>query len=537
MPENLNKTSWLTAGVQPAVVAFVTLLGFAALRRISILVKAARTTDYFPNLYTPFNPFSLPGGLLTTSSWNDGRDWHWVRRFQTYRQSETVNLVPIFFGKPVLWSSNIEIGRQVAAGGHRSSFVKPLESTKTLLSWGMNLLSADGPMWRKHRRVAGPAFGPELYKLVWKKTLEIYREMTEAEGWKGKNFIDVPTIQKTITAKLAFLLISTCGFGFPSTWETPPQAADGGISIQRALKIVAESTIIDTAVPKWLWYLPIPRLREARLARARLREFMKEQVAERKASVAAGDKRADAFTLMVKANQDESSKYQLDDQELIGNIFLFLFAGHETTANSFAVTLGYMAIHEEIQNEVLEQIMSVLGPDRDPEYDDYLKLDKVLAIFYEATRMIPAGHVLPRAAAEDTVLTVQNPVGEEGTKTVAIPKGTPIIVDMVGVQYNPRYFEDPEKYKPSRWHGLPADSEQFTGFSVGPRACLGRKFATVEATCFLALLLRDWQVLPPALERGETKEAWGARVLNDVRVTIAMTAADFPIKFARRRPV
>ena len=46
---------------------------------------------------------------------------------------------------------------------------------------------------------------------------------------------------------------------------------------------------------------------------------MHEQVVERKAEVAAeagGDDRADAFTLLVKSNQDESSKYQLDDQEL-----------------------------------------------------------------------------------------------------------------------------------------------------------------------------------------------------------------------------
>jgi hypothetical protein len=44
---------------------------------------------------------------------------------------------------------------------------------------------------------------------------------------------------------------------------------------------------------------------------------MQKQVAERKAEVAAGNTRADAFTMLVKANQDESSKYQLDDQELV----------------------------------------------------------------------------------------------------------------------------------------------------------------------------------------------------------------------------
>ncbi|KAF7344593.1 hypothetical protein MSAN_01941400 [Mycena sanguinolenta] len=335
--------------------------------------------------------------------------------------------------------------------------------------------------------------------------------MVEVEGWKNQNVVEIPVIQK-ITAKLAFLLISTCGFGFPSTWEDSPQTADGSMPIQEALKIVAETSSLFLFFPKWLRFLPIPRMKEGRLARDRIRVFMQDQVTERKGMVAAGDKRADMFTIMVKSNQDESSKYQLDDSELIGNVFVMLFAGHETTANSLA-------------------IMSVLGPTRDPEYEDYLKLDKVLAIFYEA-----AGHILFRGAAEDTVLTVQNPVGEEGTKTVPVAKDTTIIIDMVGVQYNPRYFEDPEEFKPSRWYGLPADSEQYTAFSVGPRACLGRRFATVEGTCFLAMLLRDWQVLP-VLRDGETKEAWRARVLNDVRVTITMKVGDFPIKLARRKPL
>ncbi|KAJ7359260.1 cytochrome P450 [Mycena albidolilacea] len=398
---------------------------------------------------------------------------------------------------------------------------------------GMNIITAQGAMWRKHRRIVRPAFGTDLYKLVWNKTLEIYRDMLQVEEWKDKNFVDVPAVQQ-ITHKLAFLLISTCGFGFASTWDTPPRATDGGMPIQEALKIVAENSNL-TAVPKWLWYLPITRLRIARFARDRLRTFMHEQLIERKAMVAAGDIRADAFSIMVKANQDEST-YKLDDEEVIGNTFIFLFTGHETTASSLAATVGYMAIHDDIQEEVVEQIMSVLGADRDPDYSDYLKLDKVLAIFYEATRMTPPGHALIRQATEDTVLTVQNPMGEEGSKNIPIPKGTEITLDMVGVQYNPRYFEDPKTYRPSRWYGLPADSEQFSAFSVGPRACLGRKFATVEATCFLALLLRDWQVLP-VLRAGETKEAWGARVMNDTHIAITLTVADFPVKLVRRRPV
>jgi hypothetical protein len=52
---------------------------------------------------------------------------------------------------------------------------------------------------------------PLRYKLVWNKTLEVYRDMLKIEEWKDKNVVDVPAIQR-ITHKVI------SGFGFPSTW-------------------------------------------------------------------------------------------------------------------------------------------------------------------------------------------------------------------------------------------------------------------------------------------------------------------------------
>ncbi|KAJ7266970.1 cytochrome P450 [Mycena haematopus] len=205
----------------------------------------------------------------------------------------------------------------------------------------MNLAASDGLVWRKHRRVVGPAFGPDLYKLVWKKTAETYRDILEMEGWKDKEVVDIPVMQK-ITFKLAFLIICTCGFGFPAVWLLTAAwryRRRSRLSPRPSYSLLSSRSGSCT----------IPRLRAARVSRERLRAFMQEQVVERKALVAAGDTRADAFTMLVKANQDESS--------------------HETTAHTFAATLGFMAVHEEIQEEVFEQIISVVGCNRVPTFD------------------------------------------------------------------------------------------------------------------------------------------------------------------------
>jgi cytochrome P450 len=72
----------------------------------------------------------------------------------------------------------------------------------------------------------------------------------------------------------------------------------------------------------------------------------------------------------------------------------------------------------------------------------------------------------------------------------------------------------------------------------GPRSCLGKKFATTEAVCFLVLLLRDWRVEPllsvnVSTGERETKEEWRERVMQ-ARMTLTMGVKDVPLTFTKR---
>ena len=67
---------------------------------------------------------------------------------------------------------------------------------------------------------------------------------------------------------------------------------------------------------------------------------------------------------------------------------------------------------------------------------------------------------------------------------------------------------------------------------LGPRACIGRKFSTVEAVCFLTMILRDWSI-EPMLEKGETLDQWKERVLQaTLRFTLGIRQV--PVRFRRR---
>ncbi|KAK0203454.1 cytochrome P450 [Desarmillaria ectypa] len=516
-----------------------TVLCVVVIYRVLRFRHKLQAANYLPGYRPIFYPLGPPGAFFYSTRWHNGVDMHWTRRFQMYRSGENVSVVPWLGGPSAIYTSNLDVTRQVASGGQKSDFIKPESSSRILLAWGMNLVAANGEVWRRHRRIMGPAFNNDLYKLVWNKTQKIYNEMLVSDQWDNKHEVSMPAVQK-ITFKLALFVIATCGFGISFDWEEPSRSEHGAMSIQKAFRIISATGTFAIFAPKWVKRLPFKYIRDSNTAHEQLGKFMRDEVIRRRAQIANGEidlegdnlETRTIINLIMKAGEDEEGKYSLDDEEVIGNVFIMLFAGHETTAHTLAATLGFLAVHGDIQDEVYDQIKSVLSDHTEPTFEDYSKLDKVLAVFYEAIRMFPSGHLLIREATKDTVIQVPRPVGEEGTVSMPIPKGFQIVVDMVGVQYNPRYFDEPEKFKPSRWHGISNESEVFTAFSIGSRACLGRKVATTEAVCFLTHLLRDWAV-KPILKEGETKQAWRDRVLDGAMV-ITLGVKDVPVTFVRR---
>ncbi|KAH8831638.1 cytochrome P450 [Flagelloscypha sp. PMI_526] len=491
--------------------------------------ESVKMTGGLPGFAVPWRNFFLIGTF-----WNwpfgPGLTMHWRHRKSFYRRfnSDVVALRPWLTSKPELYTNNVDVLRQVAVGSHKTSWWKPEEASTALSYWGASVFSVDGNDWRKHRRILGSAFNPNLYDLVLSKSMKLYDEMMSYEQWNQADNVDIQALQP-YTFKFTLMMIGLCGMGMDNiSWAMPPAAEDGSMTLLEALRTSVNEWLLYLVLPNWAFSLPSARIRNTGTAVRKMKQFMNEQVEK----VKAFPRDNSAFSMLVKASEAEG-KFGLTNEELIGNIFILLFAGHETTAQALATTIAHLAIHQDIQDDVCAQIISILGMEGRPStVEELYKLTKVNNAFMEALRLFPSGHLGIRQAHEDTILTVPKPLGEEGTYPVAIQKGTMIIFDMVGIHRNPRYFEDPEEYRPSRWDGISPDSEKYTAFSVGARACIGRKFATVETYAFLALFLRDWKV-EPKLNKGETKAEWKDRIM-EAKVNLGLGVQDTPLLLTRR---
>ncbi|KAJ7670774.1 cytochrome P450 [Mycena polygramma] len=478
-----------------------------------------------------FAPLGLFGAIIPTCWWNPGLDWIWQWRKTTFfnYKYDVISLVPLLVGDPCYYSSSPDVLKQLLNNEGKTHLVKPRWLTSPLLLWGDNLVSANGEMWKRHRRLMAPAFTTNTYSMVIAETIAIYKEMTAAEGWDGQD--NVAVTDNHILHKLTLIIIARCGFGIRMPWSDI-QGASGELSFGDALAQVTKTSILRLVLPKWAYKLGIKKFDTMNRAWNGLAAFMHDFVATRQEELNGmteeEGQRGDIFSRLVAA-MNATGKLGLEEQEVIGNTFTLLFAGHESTACVLAATLGYLAIYQDEQQKAYEEIMNTIPATRDPNLDDLSKLPHLLACFHESLRMYPAPVMLTREMTEDVPINVARPV----EKTMILKKGSLMVIELVGVQHNPHFFPEPEVYKPSRWYGVP--ESEIPLFGMGPRVCIGKKFSHTEGLCFLSLLLRDWKLDIP-LSEGETRSEYEKRVMGHAsRVGMAFGCGPMSLRLSRRK--
>ncbi|KAH7926869.1 cytochrome P450, partial [Leucogyrophana mollusca] len=485
-----------------------------------------QSVDYLPGLRSPFSPLNLCGAALPTRWWNPGLCWSWEWRKTAYfnQTCDVISSIPFFLGRPLFYTGSLNVTEQLLKAEGKSRLIKPPELNRALLMWGEGVISANGETWKRHRRIVAPAFTSKTYSLVWQETAATYKEMVAGEGWESCREITI-TDSSRLTQKaglylryhghiMALIIISRCGFGLHMPWV---EAGTGELSFGDALTVVSQTHIARLITPRWAYKLPIKKLRDIDHAWSMLATYMENFVQLKKDELSQVDQkddthqRGDIFTRLVAAH-DGDGKYGLDKDEVIGNTFTLMFAGHETTANVLAATLGYLGIHQEEQHKAYEEIQSAISSDRNPTMEDAVNLPHTLACFLETLRLFPAGFAIMRDVTEDTLIQVSHPA----ERTMVLRKGSRMVIDMIGVHHDPKVFPEPRTYRPSRWYGV--SEHDIPMFGIGPRACIGQKFARAEALCFLVLLLRDWKV-DVVLEEGESRDRYEERVMGKAGLT------------------
>lgn len=212
--------------------------------------------------------------------------------------------------------------------------------------------------------------------------------------------------------------------------------------------------------------------------------------------------------MLAQARSKVEGQQQLSDLEVVANLYVMLAAGYETTSNALACAMFCLASNKEAEGKLLEEV-DAWGRDKGVAYDELGAFPYTMAVVKEVLRLYPAAPLIGRCSSADLMLGGYH-----------IPRGTCILASVWSIMRDPAIFPDPEAFKPERWLGPDAArlEEAFMAFGVGPRSCIGYKFALEEARI---ALIRVYQRLTFELDRSQHPVPG----VLETRVTIALKPA------------
>jgi cytochrome P450 len=229
-------------------------------------------------------------------------------------------------------------------------------------------------------------------------------------------------------------------------------------------------------------------------------------ISERRAS---GEDRGDLLSMLLAARDEDGS--QMTDRQLRDEVMTLFLAGHETTALTLAWSWYLLGTNPEAEKKFRAELDEVLG-DRAPTAADLPRLKFTEQIAKESMRLYPPAFGLGREAINDCEIGGYR-----------VPKGTQVFLFQWATQRDPRFYEEPNAFRPERWtedfiERLPKYA--YFPFGGGPRFCIGASFAMMEVILCLATIGQKFRLEVDRDHPVSIYPAMSLRPRDGIRVTV-----------------
>ncbi|EPS93813.1 hypothetical protein FOMPIDRAFT_1055630 [Fomitopsis schrenkii] len=402
---------------------------------------------------------------------------------------------------------------------------------QTHLLLGDGLLATVGERHRKQRRLLNPVFSIAHMRHMIPIFYNITHKLQDAIAMRVKNGQSEIDILDWM-GRTALELVGQAGLG----WSFDPLVEDTvGGNLGTAVKsIVPNSPNLRLFRPfmpfvhklgppafrrKMIDFIPSPGLKRARDISDEIQFHSRHIYEAKKRAMREGDAAVtqqigegkDIMSKLMQANMSANEEDKLPEDELLGQMSTFIFAGMDTTSNALARTLDLLARHQDVQDKLRAEILEAIQ-EHGPElpYDVLTELPYLDAVCRETLRLhAPVPHLL-RKVREDIVMPLSKPIrGLDGTliSEIPVPEGTLILIGILASNRNPDLWgPDAEEWKPERWLNplpeavkeshIPGVYSHLMTFLGGGRACIGFKFSQLEMKVVLVILLAKFTFAP-----------------------------------------
>lgn len=358
---------------------------------------------------------------------------------------------------------------------------------------GQGLLTSEGEVWKRQRRLAQPAFHRQRISAYGDVMVEYTRRMIA--NWQAGEQRDIHRDMMRLTLEIVVKTLFDADVS---------KDADkvGNVLSRLVMPFASQATL------KWIADNRLPTRTHRSFNRDvnEIDSIVYRIIEERRQS---GIDQGDLLSMLLAAHDDDGS--QMTNRQLRDEVMTLFLAGHETTALTLSWAWYLIACNSDVEQKFHEELDQVLGG-RLPVAADMPRLKYTEMIAKESMRLYPPAYGVGRQAVEDCEIG-----------GFRIRRGAQLFMFQWVTQRDPRFFPDPEQFRPERW------TEEFTNslpkyayfpFGGGPRVCIGNYFAMMEIVLLMATIGQRFRFSVDQQQPVNLLPAMSLRPKDGINVTV-----------------
>lgn len=239
--------------------------------------------------------------------------------------------------------------------------------------YGPNVVTTEGKTFQFHVRIVAPPFADSTgaNSLVWNETES--RTNLLVSSWRSES---PPSVQSDVDG-VTLAVIAKAGFGQELEWKSESGNNEKPLPVGHSLTFLEAMTkTMNYMIPVLLmprWLMRITPLRHAAIAHGEFEHYVREMIRKEKYRISKSTDnesaaiRGNLLTSLLQASADHASvaekpennvgrKRTFTEDEVLGNVFLYLLAGYETTSNSIVYGLICLALYPDMQEIIIREI-------------------------------------------------------------------------------------------------------------------------------------------------------------------------------------
>ncbi|BBY54125.1 cytochrome P450 [Mycobacterium koreense] len=366
------------------------------------------------------------------------------------------------------------------------------------------------PNWAKAHNILMPLFTKAAMQSYHRSMLDTAGELVDAWAQRAGGWVEIPTSTNRLTTEI----VARAGFGHSfnklSDVDDDPFLA----AVIRELTYANRRT---DAIPYYDKVIGSRRRDLHRRDKAWLRERVKELVDARREAGPGGEGGAMLDAMLHSPDPDTGEK--LDEKNIINQVLTMLVAGSETSANTIAFALHFLARDPQLAREVRAEVDAQLAGRDIGEigFDEVAKMRLLRRVIDETLRLWPTAPGYFRQAKHDTTI---------GGGRYRFRAGDWVFVVLLAAHRDRAWGDDADEFNPDRFltenlRSLPP--RVYKPFGTGARACIGRQFALHEIALTLAAVLQRFDL------------EYDPRYRLTVKETITLKPDGLRLRFNERR--